>query len=268
MTPAVTARLRGTDGWPVATAVLTITDGSGEQVGRAKPESDGMVRAELPPGTYTVVLTAAGFTPAARTAVVTASGADLGTIVLERVGGIALPEAGEWSIDPVHSTIQVTARHLGISSVHGRFAEFSGRVTVAEPVELSTVWAEIEAASIDTGNKMRDDHLRSMDFLQVDDHPRISFASTGLSPAGGSKWLLDGILDLCGVRKPVQLDLEYLGSEQDPWGERRAGFAARTELRRDDFAINYNQVLRAGIAAVGTTLRVNLDIQLVQGTAG
>jgi polyisoprenoid-binding protein YceI len=150
--------------------------------------------------------------------------------------------------------------------VHGRFTDFSGTIEIApDDVTKSRVEAVIKAASIDTGNGMRDTHLRSGDFLDVERFPEITYRSTGLTQAGTDRWTVHGELGLHGVVRPVDLDLAYLGTGADPWGGTRAAFRATTELRREDFAMNYNQVLQAGIAAIGTTLRVELDIQAVQG---
>lgn len=266
--PGVRAAARTTDGWPVAGAVLTVTDMAGQQVTRQPADADGQLATDpLPVGTYTAVVTAAGFVPVARTAVVTPSGAaTLGVVPLARVGGEAeLPVRGVWTIDPAHSAINVTARHLGLASVRGRFTVFSGTIQVARPVERSTVSAVIEASSIDTGNQMRDDHLRSADFLGVDQHPKIEYRGTSVVPLGGEKWRLDGELMLNGITRPVALDLGFLGVGEDPWGGTRMAFHAVTDLRRDDFAITYNQVVRAGIAAIGTTLRVEIDVEAVRG---
>ncbi|MFE7119486.1 YceI family protein [Streptomyces sp. NPDC057654] len=265
-------RVRTRDGWAVQHAVLTMTDMQGAQVLRAQADDDGAVHSDqpLPPGPYTVIATAVGYAPAASTAIVTASGrADVGTVVLARLGGVELPPPGAWTIDPMHSSVGAVAQHLGISSVRGRFTEFAGRIEIAESVEdtgKSAVEAVIRADSIDTGNAMRDGHLKSADFLNVEAYPEITYRSTGLEPAGADRWTVHGELALHGVVRPVDLDLTYLGTGPDPWGGTRAAFRATAELRREDFAMNYNQVVAAGIAAIGTTLRVELDIQAVQGT--
>jgi polyisoprenoid-binding protein YceI len=127
------------------------------------------------------------------------------------------------------------------------------------------VEAVIRAASIDTGNAMRDGHLKSADFLDVERFPEITYRSSGLTVAGSDRWTVHGELSLHGVVRPVDLDLAYLGTGADPWGGTRAAFRAGAQLRREDFAMNYNQVVQAGIAAIGTTLKVELDIQAVQG---
>ncbi|MFI1481475.1 YceI family protein [Streptomyces sp. NPDC020747] len=266
----LTARIRTRDGWAVSHAVVTVIDGTGTQVVRAEADEEGGVRdaTELAPGAYTVIVTAVGYAPAASSAIVTASGrAAVGTVTLARQGGTELPPPGPWTVDPAHSSVGAVAQHLGISSVHGRFTEFAGSIDIApDEVAKSRVEAVISAASIDTGNAMRDGHLKSPDFLDVERHPEITYVSTGLTPATGTdRWTVHGELTMHGVMRPVDLDLAYLGTGADPWGGTRAAFRATTELRREDFAMNYNQVLQAGIAAIGTTLKVELDIQAVQG---
>ncbi|MEV7682347.1 YceI family protein [Streptomyces sp. NPDC088341] len=265
-------QVRTRDGWAVQHAIVTMTDMTGTQVLRAGAREDGSVRADvaLAPGPYTVVVTAVGYTPVASTALVTAGGrAEVGTVVLARQAGVELPPPGIWSIDPAHSSVSAVAQHLGISSVHGRFKEFGGRIEIADPAggghEHARVDAVIAAASIDTGNALRDKHLKSPDFLDVERFPEITYSSTGLTPAGPDRWTVHGRLSLHGVVREVDLDLNYLGTGPDPWGGVRAAFRATTELSREDFAMNYNQVVRAGISAIGATLRVELDIQAVQG---
>ncbi|WP_413758247.1 YceI family protein [Streptomyces sp. MMBL 11-3] len=266
----LTARIRTRDGWAVSHAVVTMTDMTGAQVVRAEADEEGGVRdaVVLAPGAYTVIVTAVGYAPVASSAIVTASGrAEIGTVTLARQGGTELPPPGPWTVDPAHSSVGAIAQHLGISSVRGRFTQFAGAIEIApDEVAKSRVEAVIRADSIDTGNAMRDGHLKSSDFLDVERHPEIRFVSTGLTPAAGTdRWTVHGELTLHGVVRPVDLDLAYLGTGADPWGGTRAAFRATTELRREDFAMNYNQVVQAGIAAIGTTLKVELDIQAVQG---
>ncbi|NEA29200.1 YceI family protein [Actinomadura bangladeshensis] len=263
--------LRGTvrtkDGWAVRHAIVTVTDLAGNQVARERTGEDGVLAAgPLPAGTYTVIVTATGFQPAAATLIVSTSGtADVGRVVLGRAGGTELPAPGPWTIDPAHSTVGAVAQHLGLSSVRGRFAAFEGRIEVAEPAEESRVTARIEAASIDTGNKMRDDHLRSADFMNADVNPVIAYDGEGLTAAGPDRWTVHGRLTLNGITQPVDLDMIYLGSGSDLWGGVRAAFRATAELRRADFGIRFNQILEAGVALVGESLRVELEIQAVQG---
>ncbi|MET8832223.1 YceI family protein [Streptomyces sp. NPDC004610] len=267
----LTARVRTRDGWAVSHAVVTVLDGTGAQVLRTQADAEGAVRdGNAPaPGAYTVIVTAVGHAPAARSALVTACGrAELGTLTLARQGGTALPAPGPWTIDPAHSAVSVAARHLGISSVHGRFGDFGGTVEIApDEIAGSRVTAVIRAASIDTGNARRDAHLRSADFLDVERHPEIVYRSTALSTGGADRWMVHGELGLHGVVRPVELDLVYLGAGPDAWGGTRAAFRATAELRREDFAMHYNEIVRAGVAAIGTTLKVRLDVQAVRGEA-
>jgi len=268
MSTGVRALIRTKDGWSVGHAVLTLADATGAQVARVEADAkDGSVATEaVPPGMYTAIVTATGYAPAAATAMVTASGADLGTVVLSRMGGSELPPPGVWTIDPVHSEVAAIAKHLGLSTIRGVFHEFGGQVVIDPVVERSSVTAEIKAASIDTGNSMRDDHLRNADFLNVEEVPLITYVSSGLTPNGPDRWTVSGELNLRGVARPVDLDLEYLGTGPDPWGGTRAAYRATAVLNRDDFAMGgFNPMVRAGIAAVGSSLRVELEIQTVQG---
>ncbi|WP_236790540.1 YceI family protein [Amycolatopsis sp. GM8] len=268
MTTGLHARIQTAEGWAVEGTVLTVTDLTGQQVARAVSDAKGAVETNpLPPGIYTAVLTAAGYNPVARTAQIGSDGTgSLGEIPLQPVAGsVELPPAGPWTIDPMHSTVVATARHLGIASIRARFSDVSGRIVVGRPVERSLVQAEIKAAGLDSGIKMRDDHLRSPDFLDVDAFPTISFESTGLRQRGADKWAMAGHLTLHGERREVELDLTYGGWGPDPWGGVRAAFHAETQLHRNDFAINYNAMVRAGVAAVGTTVKIEIDIEAIQG---
>ncbi|MCM6778090.1 YceI family protein [Nocardia sp. CDC159] len=264
----VTAHIHTAAGWPVPDAILTVTDSTGRQLARAVADPTGAAATEpLPTGVHTAVATAPGFLPVAR---VVRAGADgsggLGEIVLEpEAGTIATPPPGRWTIDPVHSTVQVTARHLGIASIKARFAEVSGRLDIAETFERSTGLAEIETASIDTGIGMRDDHLRSAEFLDAQRYPLITFSGSGFHRTGADTFIMPGELTLHGRVRPIELDVTYGGCGPDPWGGVRAAFHAETLLHRNDFAIDYNALVRAGVAAVGTTVRIDLDIEVVQG---
>jgi polyisoprenoid-binding protein YceI len=158
-----------------------------------------------------------------------------------------------------------TARHLGIAGIKARFGDVTGRIVVAAPPTDSTVTARIGAASIDTGVAARDEHLRSPEFLDVDAYPDITFAATALRRRGADRWTLVGKLTLHGECRTVELDMTYGGYGPDPWGGVRAAFHAETQLQRHDFAIDYNAVVRAGIAAVGASVKIELDIEAVQG---
>jgi polyisoprenoid-binding protein YceI len=263
----VTARVRGQDGWSVRNAVLTVTDLAGQQAARADGDDNGLLSTgPLSPGTYTAIIMAPGYQPVARTAVVAGSGtATLGAVTLDRAGGAPLPPSGRWTIDPAHSTVTITARHMGMASVSASISEFSGAIEIAEPIEQSTIQAQMRAESINTGNKMRDDHMRSPDFLDVANYPLIEYTGMGVTPQGDDRWTVEGNLTLRGTTRPVQLGLTYLGTTADPWGGQRAAFRAATELHRKDFAIDWNQPLPTGGILVGWVLRVTIDIEAVCG---
>jgi polyisoprenoid-binding protein YceI len=170
---------------------------------------------------------------------------------------------GTWTIDVPHSTINFSVRHLGLAKVRGRFTDFSGTVTVGESVEATTVQAEIALASVDTSNPDRDAHLRSADFFDVEQHPAMSFASTGVRTDGDS-YALDGDLTIGGVTKSVSLAVEFFGVEDYPMDDSvRAGLAATTTISRSDFDITFEIPLGADKVAIGDKVSVELDIQLV-----
>jgi polyisoprenoid-binding protein YceI len=189
----------------------------------------------------------------------------LGELRLARPGGTEVPAPGVYVLDTAHSTVSAKAHHLGLATVTGRFTDFAGAITVDEDLSRSRVEAEIVAASIDTGNAQRDAHLRSADFLDVDHHPTLRFEADRVERSANG-WLLPGRLTLVGTTRPVQLELSYLGSGPDPWGGTRAAFTATTELRRQDFQLNWNQAVGVGIAVFGTTLRVTIDVEAVKQT--
>jgi polyisoprenoid-binding protein YceI len=173
------------------------------------------------------------------------------------------PAVGTWEIDPSHSGIEVVARHLMVSKVRGRFGVFGGTVHVDEVPEKSWVEATIDAASIDTGNADRDKHLRSGDFLDVEQYPEITFRSTATEITGENTLTVTGDLTVRGTTRPVTMEVEYLGLIGDPWGKTRAGFMARGEIDREDFGMTWNVALEKGGVLVGKKLQFELDVQAV-----
>jgi len=147
--------------------------------------------------------------------------------------------AGTWDIDPVHSEVGFSARHMMVSKVRGRFNTFSGKIVTGKDPLASSVTAEIELASIITGNEQRDEHIRSADFFEVEKYPTMTYRSTGVRQHGDG-YVLDGELTLKGVTKSVPLTLELNGFGPDPYGGTRAGFSATGELNRRDFNVNFS----------------------------
>ncbi|MDP9864817.1 MULTISPECIES: YceI family protein [Streptosporangium] len=178
--------------------------------------------------------------------------------------------AGTWAIDPAHSEVSFVVRHLMISKVRGRFLAFEGRiVTGGDPLE-SSVTATIDLASVDTGNKQRDDHVRSADFFEADVHPTMTYRSSGIRPDGDG-FLLDGELTLKGVTRPVPLKLEVNGFGPDPFAADpfaggRAGFTATGEINRMDFGVSYNGPIPGGGVALSEKVQIVIEIQAVLQT--
>jgi polyisoprenoid-binding protein YceI len=171
-------------------------------------------------------------------------------------------QAGTWAIDPTHSVVEFSVRHLMVSKVRGRFKEFEGTVTTDSDPLKSAVTAKIQTASVDTGDEQRDGHLKSADFFDVESNPTVDFASTGLVANGGD-YLLNGNLTISGVSRPVSLDLEFFGVSPDPWGGTRIGFNASTAISRKDFGIDFQIPLDGGGVVVGDKITITLDIEAV-----
>jgi polyisoprenoid-binding protein YceI len=254
------------DGWPLAGAAVTVVGSGGRQLGRAVAGDDGHFSAPVTAhGPATVVVAAAGVDPLARTVNVSAHApTDLGVIVLGSARRRALPPPGQWTLDPAHTVIRARARHLGLSTVEGRFTAFSGTIHVADPVERSAVDVRIEAASIDTGNAERDAHLRSADFLDVERFPALTFRGDHVVRHSDERWTIGGTLTIRGIARPVTLDVAYLGTGPDPWGGTRTALGATTQLARRDYEMIWNMGLPGGLVLVGPTLQVDLEIQAIR----
>lgn len=170
---------------------------------------------------------------------------------------------GTWIIDPVHSDVSFTVRHLVVSKVRGRFGDVSGTFVTAENPLDSRVTATIELSSIDTGNADRDAHVRSADFLDVEHYPQLTYRSTGVRPDGDG-YVVDGELTLHGVTRPVPLALELNGFQTaTPFGDTRAGFSATAEIDRSDFGIAFNMVLEGGGLGLGNKIAIALEIEAI-----
>ena len=169
---------------------------------------------------------------------------------------------GTWAIDPVHSSIGFSVRHLMVSKVRGTFGTFSGAVVVAEDGTPS-VSAEITVDSLDTGNAQRDGHVKSADFFDVETHPTATFVSTGVQP-DGDDYVVSGDFTLRGVTKPVDLKLEFGGVNPGMGHGEVAGFEASVVLNRKDFGIDLDMPLETGGAVVGDKVTVTLTIEALK----
>jgi polyisoprenoid-binding protein YceI len=186
------------------------------------------------------------------------------TPVTRTVDGTEVPAAGAYALDPAHSHVGMSVRHMMVSRTKGRFADVSGTVHIAEEPLESFVEVEIQAASIDTRDETRDGHLRSPDFFDVEEHPTIGYRSTKVTPAGRGRWTVDGDLTVRGVTRPVALDVAFEGGAKDPWGGDRIGFTARGELDREAFGLTWNQALETGGVLVGKQVRIEVEAEAVR----
>lgn len=170
--------------------------------------------------------------------------------------------AGTWAIDPVHSSIGFSVRHLVVSKVRGTFDQFSGAITVGEDGTAS-VTAEIAVDSVDTRNEQRDGHLKSADFFDTEKYPTASFTSTGVR-TDGDRYALDGEFTLKGVTRPITLDLEFNGVNPGMGQGEVAGFDATVVLNRKDFGIDIDMPLETGGAVVGDKVTITLEIEALK----
>ena len=175
--------------------------------------------------------------------------------------------AENWKIDPAHTSVEFKIKHLMISWVKGTFTDVQGAVIFdeAEP-EKAAVNIQIATASVDTGNKKRDDHLRSPDFFDLASYPVMSFVSKEVTVANGIPTQINGELTLHGKTRAVTLDVEeFSPTITDPWGNTRRGASASTTINRKDFGLTWNKALEAGGVVVGEEVRISLEVELIKG---
>jgi polyisoprenoid-binding protein YceI len=170
--------------------------------------------------------------------------------------------AGTWTIDPVHSDVAFTVRHMMVSKVRGHFTRFQGQLVLAPDPLDSTVAATIDLASIDSNNPQRDEDLRSANFLEIQTHPTMSYRSTGIRYSEDG-FDVDGELTLHGVTRQVPLSLDVNGFTRDPFGGTRAGFSATTEINRGDFAITTNIPMDGGGVVIGDKIQIFIEIEAI-----
>lgn len=173
-----------------------------------------------------------------------------------------------WNVDPAHSAVNLVVRHMVISKVRGQFGRWNAKLSL-DPADLSraSVEVEIEAASIQTGVADRDAHLRSPDFLDVEKHPVLRYASRKVEVVSPGRLRVTGDLTIRGVTREVPLDVEVGGQAKDPWGNVRIGFAATTSLSRKDFGLTWNQALETGGVLVADRVDVEIELEAVRQAA-
>lgn len=173
-----------------------------------------------------------------------------------------------WKLDPAHTSVEFAVKHMMFTTVRGRFDDVEGTITIDESdPAAASVEVEIGAASIDTGVADRDNHLRSADFLDVANHPKLVFRSRRVEGAAleeGGTFKVVGDLEIRGTTREVTLEATYEGQGQDPWGGTRVGFGATTEIDRQDWGLKWNQALETGGILVGNDVKIELAAQAVK----
>jgi polyisoprenoid-binding protein YceI len=167
---------------------------------------------------------------------------------------------GTWQVDPAHTRIGFAAKHLGIATVRGHFNEFEGTLELDEGRAYGTV----KAASLDTNDERRDEHLRSPDFFEVAEHPELRFESTEIRPLGEDSFEIDGDLTIRGATNPIVLRAELGGTETDPWGHERIALEVTGQLDRSDWGMTFNQALGSGNMLVSDRIKLQLDIAAIK----
>jgi len=172
--------------------------------------------------------------------------------------------AGTWSIDPVHSSVGFSVKHLGIATVRGKFEDFEGTLEIGADDETAKAYGTVQGISINTGDAGRDEHLRSADFFGVEQNPEIRFESTEVRPVDDETFEVTGELTMNGVTKPITLTAEVQGEETDPWGNERVALEVTGQLNRGDWNMNFNQALGSGNLLVGEKVKLQLDIAAIK----
>ena len=175
-----------------------------------------------------------------------------------------LVPAGTWSVDPVHSTVGFSVKHLGIATVRGQFDDFEGTLEIGEGDETARAYGTVQGVSINTGDAGRDEHLRSADFFGVEQNPELRFESTEITQVDEDTFDIHGELTMNGVTNPVKLIAEVQGTETDPWGNERVGLEVIGQLNRGDWNMTFNQALGSGNLLVGEKVKLELDISAIK----
>jgi polyisoprenoid-binding protein YceI len=179
------------------------------------------------------------------------------------VDGVNLPAVGTYTLDPSHTQLGFVVKHMAVSKVRGRFTGFEGTLVVAEDPTKSTVNVTIDATTIDTRDENRDNHLRTNDFFDVENHPTWTFVTTSVVADGPSEWKVTGDLTIRGITKPVTLDATLEGVVKDPYGNHRAGFSASGEINREDFDVSFNGVMEAGGLVISKKVTLEIEAEAV-----
>ncbi len=169
--------------------------------------------------------------------------------------------AGTWDIDPVHSHIGLIARHLMVSKVRGSFTKFEGQIVTADDPLQSSATATIDMTSFESNNEQRNSDIKGEGFLDVANHPQMTFRSTGVRPEDDGNFIVDGELTIKGITRPVELTVEVNGFGPDPFGGTRVGFSATGEINRTDYGITANMPLPTGGVMVSEKIQLTIEVE-------
>lgn len=169
----------------------------------------------------------------------------------------------KWVLDPTHSELTFKVKHMMITNVKGEFKSFSVDVT-GEDIFKSNVNVTIDAASINTNNGDRDNHLKSADFFDVENHKELTFKSTSFKQKDDDEYELKGLLTIKGISKEVVLEVEFGGTNKDPWGNEKAGISISGKINRKDWGLNWNAALETGGVLVSEEVKISGEIQFVK----
>jgi polyisoprenoid-binding protein YceI len=173
----------------------------------------------------------------------------------------AIP-TGTWTVDPAHSKVGFSVKHMGIATVRGEFTEFEGALVIGE--DGAHAHGTVKAGSVDTNEQQRDEHLRSGDFFDAEQHPELSFESTGIEQLDDEAYRITGNLTIHGATNEIVLHADVQGTDIDPWGNERVGLEIVGELSRGDYGMKFNQVLGSGNKLVADKVKLALDVSAVK----
>jgi polyisoprenoid-binding protein YceI len=185
---------------------------------------------------------------------------------LQTEQGVVRIPLGTWNVDPTHSHVGFSIKHMMIATVRGRFKDFEGTIVAAEDINDSKVVGVVRTASIDTNEPTRDEHLRGPDFFDVERYPEARFESKRIVPLGGPKFRVIGDLTLKDVTREVELEATIEGFERDPWGNDRAGVSVRGTINRTEFGLTWQRALETGGFLVGEEVNIEVDISAVRAS--
>lgn len=171
--------------------------------------------------------------------------------------------SAKWVLDPTHSELTFKVKHLMISNVKGEFKNFTASID-KEDFSKGSVKVSVETSSVFTNNTDRDNHLRSADFFDAENHPEMTFESTSFTKVEDDEFRLKGILSIKGISKEVELEVEFGGTNKDPWGNEKAGFSFSGKINRKDWGLNWNAALETGGVLVSDEVRIGGEVQFVK----